>query len=275
MEATLTWLLDNWDLVVTLIVAAVALLKATAWGKANAKALEIVVLAIEKTGKYAALSETAKKEAVKEVKRAVMHQEIGALPAVADAIKDAVAEVDNKKKPLRKGLVILREVLRGVVRLKSGGVLIVLLCFGLMAGCATAGADGAQRPTITPQQQAQVNRFIGALVSGGIQYYEAKEAVEAERHIYEDAKKTAVQAGGIVAVTAYSEMRLGKSRDVAIADGKAAAEAWCATRGTTIAEVTAIVAKGAPAKVDAGDILEGIVAEQLRYIATQQGAAAP
>lgn len=180
---------------------------------------------------------------------------------------------DVAKKLGYRGVDLLVE--KAFARLKQAGVIMaLLLCVGMMAGCATTGADGTQRPAITPQQQAQVNRFIGALVSGGIQYYEAREAVEAERHIYEDAKKTAVQAGGVAAVTAWSAEQGGKTKAEALQAGRRSAEAWCITKGTTLAEVMGVVAKGAPAKVDAGDIFEGILAEQLRYIAAQQADAA-
>jgi len=89
------------DTIITLLVAVVGVLKLTAWGRANAEALALLVEIIERKNS-------------KEIKSAVSSLQ-GDLSSVAqDALEDAVNTVDVKKKALPTALRVCREVLRGL-----------------------------------------------------------------------------------------------------------------------------------------------------------------
>ena len=93
--------LANKELSAALILAVIAVLKLTAWGKANAKALEVVVQVIEGLE----LIEAKARVAATEPKLSTGAQ---------DALQNAVAKVDPKKIPDSMGTAIAREVFRGV-----------------------------------------------------------------------------------------------------------------------------------------------------------------
>jgi len=102
----LIWISENMELVLALAAVAYAILQLTSWGRANAKALQEVVDAIEHVGSLQ-LS-TAEASAVKRV--------VGLAPVslgVREAIEEAVAKVDVKK----RRPTILRQVGRAVVPL--------------------------------------------------------------------------------------------------------------------------------------------------------------
>ncbi len=99
-------ILHNWDTLVTLLAAAIAVVKLTGWGRANAEALQTVVDAIEK------LQQT-------EVKGEVAKLQTGLSEVAQDALEDAVFAADRKKKPLPPILRICREALRGLFAVRS------------------------------------------------------------------------------------------------------------------------------------------------------------
>lgn len=97
----LSFIVNNWEVLITLVVALIAVVKVTAWGRANAAALQLIINVIEQLQ-------------LRSVKQEVARQQ-DALPAIAqDAITDAVALADTKQTPLPLILRIGREVLRGL-----------------------------------------------------------------------------------------------------------------------------------------------------------------
>lgn len=93
------FLLENREVLVTFVVSLIAVIKLTAWGKAQARALDTVVGVIERVG-------------ATQVKTAVAGTQ-SKLPAAAqDALKDSVAKADPKKSPISTGLKVLRELFR-------------------------------------------------------------------------------------------------------------------------------------------------------------------
>lgn len=90
---------ENWDVVVTVLLAIVSIVKATTWGRANARALEAVTGVIERTK-------------AKDVKAEVASTERRLPAAVRDALADAVATVDPGKKTPTVAQRVLREILR-------------------------------------------------------------------------------------------------------------------------------------------------------------------
>jgi len=104
-EQILTFILDHKELIGTLIVTLLTVVKLTAWGRAKAAALEAVIGVIERLG-------------AKEVKTGVAGQELNLDTAAQDALRHAVAKVDPKKTPDGTVTRIVREVLRGFLPLK-------------------------------------------------------------------------------------------------------------------------------------------------------------
>ena len=97
----ISFMVNNWEVLVTLVVALIAVVKVTAWGRANAAALQLIIDIIEQLQLRTVKQEVASRQP--------------ALPAmVQDAITDAVAVADAKQKPLPLILRIGREVLRGL-----------------------------------------------------------------------------------------------------------------------------------------------------------------
>lgn len=93
------FILENRELFVTFIVTLVAIIKLTAWGKAQAAALDSVIGVIERLG-------------ASDVKREVSTAKKQLSGAVKDAILDSVAKADPKKTPKNLLVRILREVFR-------------------------------------------------------------------------------------------------------------------------------------------------------------------
>lgn len=101
IDQVFSFILENKEVLATFLVSLIAVIKLTAWGKAQAFALDTVVGIIERMG-------------VREVKTAVARTET-ALPAAAkDALKDSVAKADPKKSPLSTAWKVVREVFRGL-----------------------------------------------------------------------------------------------------------------------------------------------------------------
>jgi len=95
------FVLENREVIIAFIISLVAVIKLTAWGKAQAAALDAVIGVIERLG-------------AREVKTAVARAEISLPTAAKDALKDSVAKADEKKSPLTIGWKIVREVFRGI-----------------------------------------------------------------------------------------------------------------------------------------------------------------
>jgi len=95
----LNFLLNHWDVLLTVVGALLYAVKSTRWGKANAQALSAVAGVIEHLD-------------VTEVKAAVKAKSSDLPKAVIDAIEDAVNTVDEKKPTPTATDVVLREVTR-------------------------------------------------------------------------------------------------------------------------------------------------------------------
>lgn len=95
------FVLENREVLVAFIISLIAVIKLTAWGKAQAAALDAVVGAVERVG-------------AGEVKSGVARDQWRLSPAARDAITDSVAKADPKKSPLATGWKIVREILRGI-----------------------------------------------------------------------------------------------------------------------------------------------------------------
>jgi hypothetical protein len=101
IDQIVRFILENREVLLTFVIALIAVVKLTAWGKAQAAALDAVVGVIERMG-------------LREVKAAVASKET-ALPAAAkDALKDSVAKADPKKSPLGTAWRVIREIVRGL-----------------------------------------------------------------------------------------------------------------------------------------------------------------
>lgn len=95
------FLTENREVLIAFILSLIAVIKLTAWGKAQAAALDTVVGVVEELG-------------ISNVKRAVSNA-AGELTAGAqDAISDSVAKVDPKKKSPSLAIRVVRELLRGL-----------------------------------------------------------------------------------------------------------------------------------------------------------------
>lgn len=105
IEQILTFVLDQKELIATLFVTLVTVIKLTAWGRAKASALDAVIGVIERLG-------------AKEVKTGVAGQELKLETAAQDALRHAVAKADPKKTPDGTVTRIVREVVRGFLSLK-------------------------------------------------------------------------------------------------------------------------------------------------------------
>ncbi|MEN6521099.1 MAG: hypothetical protein ABFD46_08125 [Armatimonadota bacterium] len=95
------FVIENKEVIATFIISLIAVIKLTAWGKAQARALDAVVGVIERLG-------------IREVKTGVASAQISLPTAARDALDDSVAKADPKKSPLTTGLKIVREMFRGL-----------------------------------------------------------------------------------------------------------------------------------------------------------------
>ncbi len=95
------FILDNREVLTAFVVALIAVVKLTAWGRAQALALDTVVGVIERLG-------------ASDVKREVSRTELNVPDSTKDAIRDSVSKADPKKTPKTVILRVLREVFRGL-----------------------------------------------------------------------------------------------------------------------------------------------------------------
>jgi len=97
----LSFFIDNWEVLLTFLLALIAVVKVTAWGRANAAALQLIINVIEQLQLRTVKQEVARRQTE--------------LPAIAqDAITDAVAVADVKQTPVPLILRIGREIFRGL-----------------------------------------------------------------------------------------------------------------------------------------------------------------
>ena len=97
----LAFFIDNWEVLLTFLLALIAVVKVTAWGRANAAALQLIIEIIEQLQLRTVKQEVASRQ--------------GALPPIVqDAITDAVAVADTNQQPLPLILRIGRELIRGL-----------------------------------------------------------------------------------------------------------------------------------------------------------------
>lgn len=101
IDQVVRFVLENREVLAAFLVSLIAVVKLTAWGKAQAAALDAVVGVIERVGAH-------------EVKSGVARTEYGLTAAAKDAIRDSVAKADPKKSPLSIGWKIVREIFRGI-----------------------------------------------------------------------------------------------------------------------------------------------------------------
>ena len=97
----LSFVIEHWGVLLTFLLACIAVVKVTAWGRANAAALQLIIDIIEQLQLRTVKQEVASRQT--------------ALPSIVqDVITDAVAVADAKQKPLPLILRIGREIFRGL-----------------------------------------------------------------------------------------------------------------------------------------------------------------
>ena len=97
-----TFFFAHQEALTTLFLSLIALLKLTAWGRAQSAALDAVVGVIERVGD-------------KKIKTDIATREAHLQRAVKDALRDAVAKVDPKKIAVGLARRVGREIVRGVL----------------------------------------------------------------------------------------------------------------------------------------------------------------
>ena len=95
IDQIVTLIIDQKELLATFLVSLLAIIKLTAWGRAQALALDAVIGVIERLG-------------AGNVKRVVAVQEATLSGAARDAIRDSVAKADPKKTPTSLAIRLLR-----------------------------------------------------------------------------------------------------------------------------------------------------------------------
>lgn len=91
------FILEHWDLLFTVFGFLLYVVKSTKWGRANAKALQVVAGAIEKLDRV-------------DVKHAIKEHSLDLPKAVVDALDDAVRTVDEKKPTPTGKEIVLRHL---------------------------------------------------------------------------------------------------------------------------------------------------------------------
>ena len=99
MNDALKFVIENRDTIITFFIALIAMLRLTAWGRAQASALDAVIGVIETLG-------------ARSVKEGVSDASINLPEGIQDAIDDSVAKADPKKKKPSLLIRIVREVFR-------------------------------------------------------------------------------------------------------------------------------------------------------------------
>jgi len=79
-----SFVMENWGALLTLLLALIAVAKVTAWGRANAAALQLIIDIIEQLQ-------------LRTVKQAVASRQADLPPLAQAAIQDAVAQADPKQ----------------------------------------------------------------------------------------------------------------------------------------------------------------------------------
>ncbi|MCE5322372.1 hypothetical protein LLG46_03535 [bacterium] len=92
-------IIENKELFVTFLVSLIAIIKLTAWGKAQASALDVITGIIERIG-------------AGEIKSRVAKEETNLSSAARDAVQNSVAKADPKKTPKSAVVRFLKEVFR-------------------------------------------------------------------------------------------------------------------------------------------------------------------
>ena len=95
------FLIENREVLITFLIALVAVIKLTAWGRSQAQALDTLVGVIEGLG-------------ARTVKAGVSDASDDLSQGIQDAISDSVAKVDPKKKSPTLFWRVVREVFRGL-----------------------------------------------------------------------------------------------------------------------------------------------------------------
>lgn len=90
---------ENKEVLGTFVIALIAVIKLTAWGKAQAAALDVITGIIERIG-------------AGEIKSRVAQAEADLSAAAKDAIQNSVAKADPKKTPESAVVRFLKEVFR-------------------------------------------------------------------------------------------------------------------------------------------------------------------
>ncbi len=101
-EQILTFLFEHKELLTTLLVCLIAILKLTSWGRSQSAALDAVVDIIERVGD-------------KKVKTDIAAHEGHLKPGASDALHYAVSKADPKKKTISMATRVAQELLRGVL----------------------------------------------------------------------------------------------------------------------------------------------------------------
>jgi hypothetical protein len=110
VQSVLMFVWNHYDLFLTLLGSILAIVRVTAWGAANARALQVVTGVVESlSAKDAPPNAPNDAQAVKQI---VAAKERRLDPAVADALRDAVAVVDPAKTPATPMQRFVRELLR-------------------------------------------------------------------------------------------------------------------------------------------------------------------
>lgn len=104
--SSLQFVLTHGDTFITLVLSIIGVIKLTAWGRANAEALGLLVDVIEQKNNT-------------DIKQAVATQQTSLSEVAQDALMDAVNTSDAKKTPLTTALRICREVLRGLFAVRG------------------------------------------------------------------------------------------------------------------------------------------------------------
>jgi len=101
IDQIVAFIIEHKELFATFLVSLLMIIKLTAWGRAQATALDAVIGVIERLG-------------AGNVKNSVARTESSLSGAAKDALTDSVAKADPKKTPKNLLVRVLREVFRGL-----------------------------------------------------------------------------------------------------------------------------------------------------------------
>lgn len=102
----LSFIWTHGDAFLTMLVSIIGVVKLTAWGRANAEALTLLVDVIEQHNNT-------------EIKQAVAAQQTDLSEVAQDVLMDAVQTADAKKTPLTTAMRVCREILRGLFAVRG------------------------------------------------------------------------------------------------------------------------------------------------------------